>query len=430
MYLRSLNTGSRTAFIFIIFFTKLFGDSITSNDGEILKGIITKNTTSHVEIESPFAGTVSILKSKIAKIEIDSISENQLSKTEKTNEEKRFESRLQSIGAPIEDPKDYSFDWIQISSGEWLKGEIKAMYSNSFEFDSDELELLELDWEDVTRIRTENKFSVRIDKQTTHTGRIAMKDETIEIEAPLAKPIDQFELISIAPDEAVDRNNWTSRISLSSTYRTGSSEQRDTSISGILQKRTSKRRLYFDFLSNYSKTEDNTTSDDLRMNAYFDSFRTKRLFIRPISIEYYRDPLQNLKHRYTLDASIGYHLTNNRKTTWDVTLGPAYQRAEYSDPDSTSIQIEEDPAILFTTQFDTELSKRIDFKGSYKVQYANVTGGLSYHTWTKLEYELTDGVDLDISFFWDRNEDPVTDSSGVTPEKDEIRTTIGIGIEI
>ena len=45
------------------------------------------------------------------------------------------------------------FDWIELTSGEWLKGEIKSMQNDKLEFDSDKLGLLTLDWEDVRQVR-------------------------------------------------------------------------------------------------------------------------------------------------------------------------------------------------------------------------------------------------------------------------------------
>lgn len=39
-------------------------------------------------------------------------------------------------------PEDNKFDWIQLTSDEWLKGDLKALYDYKLEFDSDNLELL------------------------------------------------------------------------------------------------------------------------------------------------------------------------------------------------------------------------------------------------------------------------------------------------
>ena len=38
------------------------------------------------------------------------------------------------------------FDWIQMKSGEWVKGEILVMYDEDLEFDSDEFDDLMLSW--------------------------------------------------------------------------------------------------------------------------------------------------------------------------------------------------------------------------------------------------------------------------------------------
>ena len=50
------------------------------------------------------------------------------------------------------EPSPESFDWIKLTSGEWLKGEIKGKRDLDFEFDSDELGLLILDWGDIAEI--------------------------------------------------------------------------------------------------------------------------------------------------------------------------------------------------------------------------------------------------------------------------------------
>src|SRR5262245_20862292 len=40
-------------------------------------------------------------------------------------------------------------DWVQMTSGEWLRGEIISLYDEVLEFDSEEFEDLELEWEDI-----------------------------------------------------------------------------------------------------------------------------------------------------------------------------------------------------------------------------------------------------------------------------------------
>ena len=76
------------------------------------------------------------------------------------------ESKNTPSGSPIWSPTSAlpeKFDWIQLTSGEWLKGDLKVLYDKKLEFDSDELDLLELDWEDVKQIRGYKLFSVRFE---------------------------------------------------------------------------------------------------------------------------------------------------------------------------------------------------------------------------------------------------------------------------
>ena len=51
-------------------------------------------------------------------------------------------------------PPPDEFDWVQLTSGEWLKGEIVDLYRKELAFDSDELDLQVLDWEDVKELRS------------------------------------------------------------------------------------------------------------------------------------------------------------------------------------------------------------------------------------------------------------------------------------
>src|SRR6185369_5914014 len=56
-----------------------------------------------------------------------------------------------------------SFDWIQLKSGEWLKGKIKSLQDEKLEFDSEELNLLTFDWKDIRALRSPRLQSVWIE---------------------------------------------------------------------------------------------------------------------------------------------------------------------------------------------------------------------------------------------------------------------------
>ena len=62
-------------------------------------------------------------------------------------------------------PMPDKFDWVQLKSGEWLKGEIKVMYEGSIEFESEELDLLD------PRLRGHQAAALRPGAQRQDAGR-------------------------------------------------------------------------------------------------------------------------------------------------------------------------------------------------------------------------------------------------------------------
>ena len=71
------------------------------------------------------------------------------------------------------------FDWIQLTSSEWLKVDFKVLYDDKLEFDSDELGLLELDWEDVKQVRGHKLNSVRFEDNITVAGVVKIIDDKV-----------------------------------------------------------------------------------------------------------------------------------------------------------------------------------------------------------------------------------------------------------
>jgi hypothetical protein len=407
----------------------LQADTVRGKNGDVLHGKLISETPDEIVFESALTGRIALPRSAIDSIEVDPLPD--LAVAAKKSEELPwyFRASLEAVAAPIFQPSDEKFDWIQLTSGEWLKGELRAVYHNLMEFDSDELDVLEIDWDKVERMRTSQPFSVRIDSENTRTGPLTLHKGQIAIGDGTPAQIGQYKLISIAPEASGRLSGWTSKLGLATTLRGGVSTQRDIDINAVIQRRTAKRRLYADFLSSYSEVEGLVTTNSIRSKAYFDLLRSRRTFVRPISIEYFRDPLQNINRRITYSASYGYYIIDDRKNLWDISVGPAYQTTTYINTDDGQPRQAQEPALLISSQLDLELTKRLDLTGNYSVQWASNTDGAIYHTLTKLEYELTRYLDLDLSLVWDRIEDQGDDTAAPTDSNNDVRLTIGIGLD-
>jgi len=60
------------------------------------------------------------------------------------------------------EPKAERYDWIELTSGEWLKGELKSLNNKRVEFDSDKLDLQTFDFKDIRKIRLHRQVSINI----------------------------------------------------------------------------------------------------------------------------------------------------------------------------------------------------------------------------------------------------------------------------
>jgi putative salt-induced outer membrane protein YdiY len=332
-------------------------------------------------------------------------------------------------------PPTDKFDWVQTTSGEWLKGEVKVLYAGSLEFDSDEFDLQTLDWDDVAQIRGHGPKRLSID---TPEGPVTVVGETIVTrdkvlveteEGP--KEFDRGDLISITPGATSEWDNWSADISFGFTFTRGNSKQTDFAAKINIKRRTPENRLVADYLGNMTVTGDEKTVNNHRFNTYFDMFLDKNYFFRPVFFEYYRDPISNIDYRTTIGIGGGYHIIDTPKTTWDVSGGPGFRATRYESVAPGDSQKVTTPALVLGTVYDTSLTKTVDFNGQYGFSIVNEESGTyTHHAIATFEIDLTDIFEFDISFVWDRVQNPQTRADGSTPKQDDFQLLLTLGVDI
>ena len=95
-------------------------------------------------------------------------------------------------------PTPEKFDWIQLKSGEWLKGKLISMYDENLEFDSDELDELTFDWEDVKQIRSARIMRVGFEHNQRATGKIIVEGDTLRVLGATERLFKRAEIMTIA----------------------------------------------------------------------------------------------------------------------------------------------------------------------------------------------------------------------------------------
>jgi putative salt-induced outer membrane protein YdiY len=323
------------------------------------------------------------------------------------------------------------FDWIELKSGEWLKGRIKSLQEEKLEFDSEELDLQTFDWTNIRTVRSPRTKSVRIEKLKPVDGSVFVTDNEVQVITPTdTNTYPRADLIAITPTGNREVDKWTGKISAGVSFRAGNTRETDVNAHAMLQRRTPTTRLSLDYLANYGKVNGAQTEQNHRFIGQHDYFLSRRLYTRLPDVEYYRDPLQNLEHRLTLGAGVGYDLVKTPRTEWNVTLGPAWQRNWFGSVPADESAIADSVALVFSTRLDIELTQRLDWIFEYRGQLTRKeTGNNTHHAVTTLEFEIHKRLKLDLSLVWDRITSPKTESGGDTPKPDDFRLITSLGVD-
>ena len=334
-------------------------------------------------------------------------------------------------------PPDDKFDWIQLTSDEWLKGELKVLYDYQVEFDSDELGLLTFDLEDVKQIRTHKPQSIRVEDAGLSDEPIIVEgivtvidDKVIMTVGDETREFERNQLVSIAQADKKESDLWSGSITLGVNIREGNTETADANLRANAKRRTASSRLVLDYVGNYSEADRIETSNNHRLSGYRDSFISKKYFWRQVVAEYYRDRFKNIDDQFSLVTSLGYHIIHTAKTEWDISAGLGASHTKFISVEPGQSIENTSPALGAGTMYDTELSSWMDFLVDYSFQIVEKeAGSYTHHFISTLSTDLTGDIDLDISFVWDRIQDPQPKSVDTAPKKDDSQLIIGFSYD-
>lgn len=336
-------------------------------------------------------------------------------------------------------PPPDGFDWIQLASGEWLKGELKSLYDGQLEFDSDELDLIKFDWEDVRYFRSARIFSVRLMEEIDNDkrrpiiveGHITINEQHfLATDEQIKRKFSRDQIISIAPGGDKKSDYWSGKISMGLDLASGNTNQTDYHGKLNLKRTTSATLFNVDYIGSIEKTDGEETINNHRVIGFFDVFLTRRIFLRTIFGRYYRDPLKNIKYQATLGSAAGYRIIDNPKTAFSIGGGPAAEGTRFESVTAGEASHKLTPAFMGVAHFETEWSRVTDFDYLFEFFILNRESGTYTHYMTAtIENEITSWLDFDISFVWDHVQDPTPGSDGSVPDKNDYHWMFTLGVD-
>ncbi len=329
-------------------------------------------------------------------------------------------------------PADSQFDWLKLSSGEWIKGDMEGLRDRKISFDSDKLDDLSIDWDDVAAMYLRRPHIFRFESGESAQGLGVLRDDVLSVTtaegATVEQPRDQ--IVSIIEGDGTEWDYWSGYLGADVALREGNVDQTDLSGRAGLKRETASTRWMADYRGFYSSVNDAKTDNNHRATSTMDFFLTSRLYWTIPFVEYFRDEFQNLENRVTAGSLVGYEFVRNKWAELDVALGGAYQYTKYDEAQPGTSDDSGDPAAVLNMVLQLDLPRDVELDNLYRLQvpFTN-TNLISHHFESILSADVWGPLDLDVTFMLDRTEKPERDSNGRRPDSQDIRILAGLSVD-
>jgi len=328
------------------------------------------------------------------------------------------------------EPGGKNWDWVQLTSDEWLKGEIKYLRAYTLEIDSDELDLLKFAWRKIKVLKSPRSMSVVLANQSTLRGPIAVQDDQVVVKdgaefAVFPRP----ELMTIVPGGQSELSLWSGRLSFGLSVRSGNTDQIDMSAAFTLRRRAPRSRMALEYNGAFGSVNGSDTVNNQRLTGRYDLYVAPRWFVTPAAFELYRDPFQNIELRTTPLAGGGYYIFrkgvgDQAVIDWDISALAGYRYTRYvsgEDPNGTA-------TLGMFTNIDWDITPKLELTLSYDIQVGLPdTNDTNQNLTVTLEWDVWNDFELQFGFVWNFVGDPRPEADGSTPDKNDFRMSFGIG---
>lgn len=323
------------------------------------------------------------------------------------------------------------YDWVQMTSGEWLKGELTFIYRDDVEFDSDEFGIQTLDMDDIAQLKTAKVKSIQVkfDKQVKYSKVYIANNELTLVDYD-NKVIPKDMLVSLSKNLSLAFSSWEGDVGLGVIIRSGNSSQKDYSTDIELSLRHASYVFRNTYSSFYSKSSGETTDNQHVLTSQLSMYIDRKTYWRPLGFEYFRDPFQNISARYIYNLGYGWFVIDEGRHDFLTYVGAGYQLTNFEDVESGQDDNADTFVFLLSYEYEYELHKEVDFFNDYELRIVNEESGHYISRMeTGLKIDITSDIDLDITYILDHIEEPQPEEDGTIPDSTDTRLVLSLSYE-
>ena len=270
-------------------------------------------------------------------------------------------------------------DQIWLKNGDHLTGEIKKLQMGIFYFKPKyALNSMEIDWTEVDRIDSVERFNVIFTNGETHSGVIRKVSAS---ESPLDFTInddgqtvatERLEVVNIQPQKSSFLAQLNGSIDYGFTYLSGNSEFQ-SSLGANATYRGEKNHMSGSLSSSFSGQSDTEDTTRQSVSAEYSRILTTKYFITGVST-LLSSSQQELDLRVTLGGAFGRTLIRSDRTAFAAALGTVGSRERYTSA-STATNPETTSEILGTLDFSNFKFDSYSITSSFRIYPSLSTWG-------------------------------------------------------
>lgn len=325
-----------------------------------------------------------------------------------------------------------TYDWIRLTSGEWLKGDLNWMREKDFEFDSDKLDIITKAWSKVDQLHSPQVNTYVFKGGFDVMGRaVVTKDEVIIETTEGVKTFPRSELLSILEGGRRERDWWSMRLSAGFSGTAGNTNQGSLNASWSLERADQRTHsgIGYDGTFGYANKEQNVNrhvgTAGVRLYIW------DRFYVTPVFVEFFNDKFANIRFRATPGAAGGIHIFDTKNADWDFDVGLGYQHLRFLSSAAGVENSQNDGFVSFHTNGDFDITDDVELELDWRTNLVFTQIGLTNHAGSAIfSVEISDIFDFETTFRFYRTENPPPRADGTSPEKNDYQLIVSIALEV
>ena len=325
-----------------------------------------------------------------------------------------------------------TYDWLRLTSGEWLKGNLKRLREDEIEFDSDKLNIVKFDWEKVDQLHSPQINTYVFKDKVDLVGRgVVTKDAVLVETADGVEHLERSELLSIIEGTGRERDWWSMKLGAGFSANAGNTNQGSLNayFEAMRADYRTRSKARYEGTVGYADGQENVNRQIGTVEVRL--FLSHRWYFSPAAAQLLNDRFQNIRFRATPGAGAGVHIFDTKKVEWDLDTGLGYQYLNVLSTTAGARNPQNDGFVTVGTWAEFEFYKDIELEIEWRTNFVYTTIGNTNHTGrAKFSVEITDIFDFETSFLFMRTEDPPPKEDGSVPEKNDYQLIVGIALEL